>query len=91
MIILDVLMPPGSLFQGEDTEYGLTTGIKFYKKIREILPKCPVVIWTNMGDVRISEYFSGESMCWLLRKEDYLPFEFVVEVERILRSVGKAV
>jgi CheY-like chemotaxis protein len=84
LLILDIMMPPGSAFKDVDTKMGLRTGIHFYETIRETAPDLPVMILTNVSDERVADRFRRENKCWFLRKEDYLPFELAEEVKHVL-------
>ena len=84
LLILDIMMPPGSSFKDVDTDLGLRTGVRFYERIREKAPDLPVMILTNVSDERVADRFRRENKCWLLRKEEYLPFEFAEEVKKVL-------
>jgi CheY-like chemotaxis protein len=84
LIILDIMMPPGQSFQGENTSDGLRTGVRFYERIRELAPHLPILIFTNVSDERLAKRFEAEANCRFLRKEDYLPHELVEVVRKIL-------
>ncbi len=86
LVILDIMMPPGRSFAQNDTQMGLRTGIAFYKKIRDKAPELPLLIFTNVSDEKVSEWFRKEKKCRFLRKEDYLPFELVDEVKKVLQK-----
>jgi CheY-like chemotaxis protein len=83
LVIMDVMMPPGSSFAHMAPD-GLRTGVYLYNRIRERVPQLPVIVFTNISDSGISKRFLGDSKCWYLRKSDVLPFELVEEIERIL-------
>lgn len=89
LLILDIMMPPGSSFKEVDTQLGLRTGIHFYERIREKAPNLPVMILTNVSDPRVEERFRKENKCWFLRKEDYFPFELAEEVKKVLTRSQK--
>lgn len=84
LLILDIMMLPGRSFEGQDTMLGLRTGLRFYEKVRQARPTLPVIISTNVMDPKVEEYFSKESWCVFLRKDDYFPSEFAEEVEKAL-------
>lgn len=84
LIILDIMMSPGTTFRDEDTEKGLRTGVPFYERVRERAPDLPVIILTNASDADLIEKFSGEDQCWYRQKKDFMPFEIAQEVKRIL-------
>lgn len=86
LLILDIMMPPGISFKADDTMQGLRTGVRMYQLVREINPSLLVIIFTNVSDPEVKEYFAKESGCVFLRKEDYMPFEFVEAVKEILRE-----
>ncbi|HEX9943129.1 MAG TPA: response regulator [Thermoanaerobaculia bacterium] len=86
LLILDIMMPHGSNFNAEETELGLRTGVRFFKKIREARYDLPVIIFTNVSDQDVSERFGKENRCAFLQKRDFLPFEFAEEVRRVLAS-----
>jgi DNA-binding NtrC family response regulator len=87
LIILDVMMPPGIIFESIITESGLMTGVHFYKKVRENLPECPVIIFTNISDRQILQNFMEENNCWFIKKGVIAPFPSpmppVAHVERL--------
>lgn len=84
LVILDIIMPPGTVFQDEDTRNGLRTGIPMYHRVRRDAPHMPVVVLTNVSDPDVEKFFENESRCWFLRKEDYFSFELAQMVDRIL-------
>jgi CheY-like chemotaxis protein len=84
LIILDVMMPYGTVFRSEETEQGLRTGVVFYERIRAKAPDLPVIILTNVSDPRVPEKLRQDKNCRVLMKPDYLPFEFVEAVGEVL-------
>lgn len=84
LIILDIMMPPGSSFKDVDTQLGLRTGVYFYERVRQTAPELSIIILTNVSDIQLANQFKREKNCWLLRKEEYLPFELTEYVETIL-------
>lgn len=86
LLILDLMMPSGSTFKNEDTENGLRTGVHFYRKVREMLFECPIIILTNHIDEELSDSFNKEKRCWYLKKSDYLPYELIEKVNEVLKS-----
>jgi CheY-like chemotaxis protein len=84
LLVLDIMMPPGKSFEGQDTMLGLRTGLRLYEKIREARPELPVIISTNVVDHEVADYFSKETGCTFLRKDHFLPSEFAEEVKRVL-------
>lgn len=85
LIILDIMMPPGINFKHSNNDLGLRTGVNFYKEIRKNDLNVPIIILTNVSDINLENHFRGDDKCQLLRKENVLPFELVIEVEKILK------
>ena len=73
-IVLDIMMSFGHYFDEQETAQGTRTGISFYKKIREMLPKIPVFVLTNVSDHKVEEYFETQENCYYYYKKK--PFEF---------------
>lgn len=84
LLILDIMMPPGSSFKDVDTEDGLRTGVRFYERIRENAPNLPVMIFTNVSDECVAERFRREAKCRFLQKKNYLPYQLVEKVKEML-------
>jgi CheY-like chemotaxis protein len=84
LVVLDIMMPFGTTFSADETEFGLRTGVRLYERIREHSPACPIVIFTNVTDPSVAERFRDEKNCWFLQKEHYLPFELAERVGEIL-------
>ena len=89
LLILDIIMPPGSTFQNTDTEMGLRTGVAFFEQARAVRPDLPVIILTNVSDEHVRERFISEDKCLYLCKEDYYPFELCTEVEQLLTGSSR--
>jgi CheY-like chemotaxis protein len=85
LLILDIMMPPGLSFKDDDTELGLKTGIRFFDKVRELVPDLPVMMLTNVSDYQVAKTFSEKRNSWFLTKKDYLPYEVVKVVNSIIK------
>jgi CheY-like chemotaxis protein len=83
-IILDIMMPYGDSFSGEETHGGTRTGTRFYGKIREVLPDTPIFILTNVSDENIEEQFSNDKNCSFHPKGK--PFAFAEIIRNRLRG-----
>ena len=86
LVILDLMMPPGHTFRGEDTREGLLTGVRFYERIRKRTLRLPVIIFTNISDEEVLARFEAETHCWFLHKSDVFPYELAERVKDILAS-----
>src|SRR4051812_42323235 len=47
-VILDIMMPPGEFFRGEDTQKGTATGALLFHQIRKRRANVPVLVLTNV-------------------------------------------
>lgn len=86
LCILDIMIPPGKLFRDQETRLGRRTGFLFYDYIRQRNPILPVVILTNVTAPDVETKFGNERLCWWFRKDQCLPFEFVLQIQTILAS-----
>lgn len=84
LIILDLMMPPGTSFERTDTQMGLRTGVSVYKRIREKAPDLWVFILTNVSDEEVAKKFRNEPKCRFLSKEEFLPLQLVEKVKEVL-------
>lgn len=84
LIILDVMMPPGKIFKDSDTDDGLKTGIRFYKKIRQNFPELFTVMFTNYFNKELENTINTNEKSCFFHKEDYLPYELTDEIKKIL-------
>jgi Response regulator containing CheY-like receiver, AAA-type ATPase, and DNA-binding domains len=87
LIVLDLMMPIGNDFDEsaqQEAEFGLKTGIYFYNKYLKS-QDIPVILFTHSADANIprDEY----NHVYLLKKLDYLPYEFVQKVEAIFQII----
>jgi len=85
LCILDIMIPPGALFRGQDTRQGRRTGFLFFDYIRKSWPALPVVILTNVSSADVESKFGNLERCWWFRKDQCLPFEFAEHVRELLR------
>lgn len=49
VVILDIMMPPGKMFNSDAADYGRVTGLLLYKKIREFYHGA-IILYTNFRD-----------------------------------------
>src|SRR5271169_439864 len=49
VLVLDIMMPPGSYIQHPDNKEGMITGILLLQDIRKEFPNIPAVVLTNVG------------------------------------------
>ncbi len=84
LLILDVMMPYGKIFENQDTDNGLRTGLFFLEKIKEVSIDhiFPIVIFTNVS----TNNLPIEIRELVLQKEEYTPYNLVEKVRQILIS-----
>ncbi len=83
--VIDIMMPNGELFSAAETSDGLTTGVRFYKIIREKFPTCYVIALTNLSSPIIKETLGPDRLAMIYRKDEIYYDELADEVERIVR------
>ncbi|MEL6442177.1 MAG: response regulator [Cyanobacteria bacterium J06621_8] len=89
LLILDVMMPPGSNHTISDRNHqeGLNTGLIIYEILREKGISLPIVIFTNSvrdEQNQIVTKISQDDKAKFLQKEDYLPFELADEIKSFI-------
>jgi CheY-like chemotaxis protein len=84
LLVLDVMMPPGTAFKATNTLDGLRTGERFFERVRSLSADLSVIFFTNVSDPHLIKRYKRTHHCKLLRKEDYQPYEFAEEVSRII-------
>jgi CheY-like chemotaxis protein len=84
LLLLDIMMPPGELFENQDTFYGLRTGLFFLKEVKELSFNhvFPIVIFTNVP----ANNLPNETRELVLQKEEYSPSDLVKIIQNILVS-----
>ena len=87
LVILDIMMPPGTEVRAEDTKEGLHSGIVLYKLLRQDLPTTPVIVLTNL--LAASELFlEDDGNLRVLRKARVPPLELAAISKLMLAEVG---
>ncbi len=89
LLILDVMMPPGSNqeLNSISTHKGMKTGFVLYKMIRERHSLLPIILFTNFTrdeQNQITKSIMQDKKAKFLHKEDCLPFELADEIESFL-------
>ncbi len=86
LLILDIIMPPGTVFENINTELSLRTGIAFFERARDIRSELDIIILTNVSDENVIKRFESEKKCLCLQKENYYPFELSTIVGNLLTN-----
>lgn len=86
LLILDIMMSPGSEFTDIETQNGLRTGVRLYEKIREKRQKLYIIILTNVSDLNVQNIFNKEEHCFFYRKPSMFPYELEDQVKALLKN-----
>lgn len=84
LIIVDSAMPPGQIYENEETESGTTTGQFLFRDIRLKLPAIPIIILTNFNSLDWIQKAQATENVRMRRKLDTLPGELVQEVREMI-------
>jgi CheY-like chemotaxis protein len=88
LIILDIMMPPGDKYRGENHHDGLRTGFFVLRDLRSCCKDVPVIVLTNVTDRESLALFEGGPQLHIIGKPDCPPFELVTVVHGII-AAGK--
>jgi DNA-binding response OmpR family regulator len=83
IVILDIMMPPGHLFNDEDTKHGLRTGLHFLGLMKELDERIPILCLTN-ADTRLFPKIDHQNY-FLYEKKDLDPWRLVNLMSEIKR------
>lgn len=86
LLILDIMMSTGETFKEHEDEAGLKTGLHVLEYVKTLKPKLPVMVLSNVTDHHIKTTVRNTEGCSFYSKADYLPFQFVELVEKIIKS-----
>jgi CheY-like chemotaxis protein len=93
LVILDLLMPGGSVFTPEETKNGANTGLLLYRKMRTINNSVPFLIFSAIVNESLGEETRDEISAKvdgvLSKSVRSSPDILLIEVERILRNRSK--
>lgn len=71
VIILDIMMPWGTLFNKEETEFGLLSGYKLLYKIRKDFgDKIPIIIYTALNREKVLLELKKIQNCYVYKKSE---------------------
>lgn len=76
LLILDIMMPPGSSFTQAETQMGMRTGVRFYEKVRQKVPGLYVIILTNVSDEKVKNMFCRENTVLFLKNRKPFPMSW---------------
>jgi CheY-like chemotaxis protein len=87
-ILLDVMMPHGTNFPAQETDYNRITGLRLLEKVRACGVKAPVILLTNLepGRAPVDETAKKFPPCEVIRKRDKWSFEIAESIRDVLRE-----
>jgi len=89
LVIIDIMMPPGKLFQAVDTKRGVRVGYHLAKKVLELFADMPIILLSAVANIDHSEDFSEPgSTIKIVSKLEATPSYFCEIVASILESKG---
>jgi CheY-like chemotaxis protein len=74
VIILDIMMPPGSDLPSKDSHGGYRTGLVLAREIRQKYPKIPIIGCSQVSDEEVAAWFSQHAQGFM-RKSEWFPYE----------------
>lgn len=83
-IIIDIMMPPGKLFDLESTKQGLRTGEAFIAKLKDLDEGMPVVVLTNAEKSELRHIYHQN--CLIFLKKETNPWGLVEKVSDMKRK-----
>lgn len=83
--ILDVMMPPGEAYEGEDTKEGLRTGVFLWRDVKRLCRQdMPIVILTNVKNPETLAMFEEGPLPKVVQKMGCPPFELAKMVSDMI-------
>jgi len=82
-VILDIMMPPGRLFRGNDTKEGLRTGLRFVELMKNLDERIPIICLTNADPRRFGNIDHANH--FIYEKKDIDPWQLVDKMSEVKR------
>jgi CheY-like chemotaxis protein len=85
LLVLDMMIPSGNLLKGKDNDNGRRTGKLFIEELKKKkdLKLFPIIFFTHVN-VQNFQSEVGDISLGKLQKEDFTPYLFSLEIQRIL-------
>ncbi len=87
LVVVDIMLPPGTHLTLEETDGGLSSGVFIARKVRERFPNVPVVALTNLNDSDVLSQLPKDVD--VKAKFETSPFQFADFVALMGTSVTK--
>jgi CheY-like chemotaxis protein len=81
-VILDVMLPAGSTYSGEDTDRGMRTGFLLARDIQRDLPGVPILLLTNLREDTVRSEMQGTTDLQVLIKIHSTPTDVLGWIEQ---------
>ncbi len=82
-VILDIMMPPGRLLEGQDTKEGLRTGLRFLEMMKDLDERIPVICLTNTDTRSLPAIIHANHL--VFEKKDINPWQLVDKMSDVKR------
>ena len=85
LMVIDMMMPPGVLYDTKETNDGMATGSFLFADLRKRFQGVPILVLTNRksGEFELDES-TGKGVAKIARKRDYPPLQFAEFATSIL-------
>jgi CheY-like chemotaxis protein len=83
LIILDIMMLPGTIFKDKDTMNGILTGVEIARFLVDQYADIPVLVLTNLNNPTLRQKLKYKNIKGIFLKEKTTPYELVEEVKKI--------
>jgi len=90
LIILDIMLPVGRMFNFEEANLGLTTGVLLLEQIQSRLPDIPIIVLTAIANEEVKKQILAHG----IPEEYYLdkpvgPRDLLIKVQEALKGTKK--
>ena len=89
-IVIDIMMPPGTVYLGRDTNEGLITGVLLCKDLCERCPGMPIVVLTNVSNKDTLELLPLSKNLEVVQKLDMPPSELPTLIDKMAADLKPA-
>jgi CheY-like chemotaxis protein len=85
LLVLDMMIPSGSLLKNKDNDNGRRTGNLFIEELRNRidLTLFPIIVFTHVNIQNLPSIVSGISL-QKLQKEEFTPYQLFLKVKDVL-------
>lgn len=85
LAVVDIMMPSGEAFDGNDTDEGMKTGIFLLEKLKTDYPSIPLLVLTNVrNDETLGQVARMIPEAKILQKPYCPPFDLANKIENLI-------